>query len=116
MAGRLDSPEKAIFNLHCPPYDSRLDEAPDLDENLTPVLKAGQINMVPVGSRAVRQAIEDWQPLVGLHGHIHESQGRHKIGRTVCFNPGSEYAAGFLRGLILDFKKGKLKQYQFTSG
>jgi Icc-related predicted phosphoesterase len=116
MAARLEKPESAIFNLHCPPYASQLDDAPELDDNLTPVLIAGQIHIIPVGSTAVREAIEQWQPLAALHGHIHESRGRTDIGKTACFNPGSEYATGYLRGLILDLKKGKIKQYQLTSG
>jgi Icc-related predicted phosphoesterase len=116
MAVQLEKPESAIFNLHCPPYASQLDDAPELDDNLTPVLIAGQIHIIPVGSTAVREAIEQWQPLAALHGHIHESRGRTDIGKTACFNPGSEYATGYLRGLILDLKKGKIKQYQLTSG
>jgi Icc-related predicted phosphoesterase len=117
MAVRLQEPSSAIFNLHCPPYASRLDDAPELDETLTPVLASGQLHIIPVGSTAVREAIEHWQPLVSVHGHIHESRGRTQIGRTQCFNPGSEYGAGYLRGLILelDRKKG-VKSYQFTSG
>jgi Icc-related predicted phosphoesterase len=116
MAVRLEKPESAIFNLHCPPYASQLDDASELDDNLTPVLIAGQIHIIPVGSTAVREAIEQWQPLAALHGHIHESRGRTDIGKTACFNAGSEYATGYLRGLILDLKKGKIKQYQLTSG
>ena len=116
MATLLEHPGSAIFNLHCPPYASQLDDAPELDDNLTPVLVGGQLNIIPVGSRAVREAIEKWQPLAALHGHIHESRGRSEIGKTACFNPGSEYGTGYLRGLILDLKKGKIKQYQLTSG
>ena len=116
MATLLEHPGSAIFNLHCPPYASQLDDAPELDDNLTPVLVGGQLNIIPVGSKAVREAIEKWQPLVALHGHIHESRGRSDIGKTACFNPGSEYATGYLRGLILDLKKGEIKQYQLTSG
>lgn len=116
MAVQIENTESAIFNLHCPPYASQLDDAPELDDNLTPVLIAGQLNIIPVGSSAVREAIEKWQPLAALHGHIHESRGRTDIGKTACFNPGSEYGTGYLRGLILDLKKGKIKQYQLTSG
>jgi Icc-related predicted phosphoesterase len=116
MAMRLSTPETAIFNLHGPPYASKLDEAPELDENLAPVLVGGQLHIIPVGSTAVRDAIEQWQPLVSLHGHIHESKGTSRIGRTQCFNPGSEYGAGYLRGLILELERHKVKSYQFTSG
>jgi len=72
--------------------------------------------MVPVGSRAVRTAIEEIQPLLGLHGHVHESPGAAKIGRTLCLNPGSEYAAGVLRGAIITLDNGQIRGYQFVSG
>ena len=47
--------------------------------------------MIHAGSTAVRASIEKHQPLVGLHGHIHESKGFVTLGRTLCLNPGSEY-------------------------
>ena len=116
MTSKLKRPETAIFNFHCPPYASKLDDAPELDETLRPVMRGGQQHMVPVGSKAVREAIERWQPLVGLHGHIHEAKGSNKIGRTLCFNPGSEYGTGYLRGLILELGDNKIEMSQFTSG
>jgi len=103
--------KNCIFNFHCPPFDSGLDTAPQLDKDLRPVVSAGEIMKVPVGSTAVRAAIEKYQPMAGLHGHIHESAGNTKIGRTVCFNPGSEYQSGILRGYIMDFDKDKLKNW-----
>lgn len=72
--------------------------------------------MIPVGSTAVRRAIEEFQPLLGLHGHVHESKGTTTIGRTLCINPGSEYSAGILRGVIIILDKDKVKSYQFVSG
>jgi Icc-related predicted phosphoesterase len=72
--------------------------------------------MVPVGSLAVRSSIEKYQPLLGLHGHIHESKGVAKIGRTVCLNPGSEYSEGILRGAIVTLDAKGIKSHQFTSG
>jgi Icc-related predicted phosphoesterase len=72
--------------------------------------------MIPVGSTAVRAAIEKYQPLLGLHGHIHESKGSVKIGRTLCLNPGSEYAEGILRGALITLEDNKIKNFQFTSG
>ena len=103
--------ENSIFNLHCPPFGTGLDTAPQLDKDLRPVVSAGEVIRVPVGSTAVLEAIEKYQPLAGLHGHIHESAGTAKIGRTVCFNPGSEYQSGVLKGYILDFDKGKVKNW-----
>jgi len=117
VAGKLKNPANAIFNLHVPPYDTNLDVAPEIDENLTPKLSlGGGFKMISVGSKAVRAAIEKYQPLVGVHGHIHESRSAQKIGRTMCINPGSEYGEGVLRGVILDLSKQKLENYTFTMG
>jgi Icc-related predicted phosphoesterase len=107
----------AIFNFHCPPAQTIIDQAPKLDATLTPVVSGGQIEMIGAGSAAVKSAIEKYQPLLGLHGHIHESKGVVKIGRTICLNPGSEYGEGILRGLIFELgDKGGIKNYMFTSG
>jgi len=108
--------KNCLFNFHCPPHNTHIDLAPRLDETLKPVRRGGQIEMVPVGSVAVRSAIEKHQPLLGLHGHIHESKGAERIGRTLCLNPGSEYTEGILRGVIIDLDKDKVKSYLFTSG
>jgi hypothetical protein len=115
VAVRLKNPSQAIFNLHVPPYDTNLDIAPELDENFTPKLSvAGGLNMVPVGSKAVRRCIEKYKPLCSLHGHIHESRSMQKLGPTMAFNPGSEYGEGVLRGIVLEFSKKGLDSYTFT--
>jgi Icc-related predicted phosphoesterase len=79
-------------------------------------VKGGQLQMTAAGSSATRKVIEKYQPLAGIHGHIHESKGVTKIGRTNCFNPGSEYTAGILRGLIIDLEDDRIKNYAFTAG
>lgn len=113
----LSKPETSLFNFHCPPYDTHLDVAPKLDANLAPVLTpGGEPEMAHVGSTAVRKVIEKLQPLAGLHGHIHESRGVSKIGKTQCFNPGSEYVSGVLRGLIINLSEKKIDNYVFTEG
>jgi Icc-related predicted phosphoesterase len=81
-----------------------------------PVIDSGGVRMYGAGSKAVRDAIEKHQPLLGLHGHIHESRGVIKIGKTTCVNPGSEYGEGILRGTIIVLAKGKVLNYQMTSG
>ncbi|MEM3677219.1 MAG: hypothetical protein QW176_03635 [Candidatus Bathyarchaeia archaeon] len=106
----------AIFNFHAPPFQSKLDEAPLLDEKMNPVIRGGSVVMVPVGSRAVRRMIEKYQPFLGLHGHIHESSGSIKIGRTYCVNPGSEYAEGILRAYLIEFKADKIIRLQRIEG
>jgi Icc-related predicted phosphoesterase len=115
MASQVKDPSKAIFNLHCPPYKSGLDEAPAIDADLK-LLHGGRA-LRPVGSTAVREAIERHQPLLSLHGHIHESKGAVKIGKTLSINPGSSYEEGMLMGAIvqLDAKKG-IKSYQLGNG
>jgi Icc-related predicted phosphoesterase len=115
MARQVPDPSHAIFNLHCPPYQSGLDEAPAIDADLK-LLHGGRA-LRPVGSTAVRQAIEKHQPLLSLHGHIHESKGAIKIGKTLAINPGSAYEEGMLMAAIinLDAKKG-VKSYQLVNG
>jgi len=115
MAAQVPDPSRAIFNLHCPPFKSGLDEAPAIDADLR-LLHGGRA-LRPVGSTAVRAAIERYQPLLSLHGHIHESKGAIKIGKTLSINPGSAYEEGMLMGAIiqLDPKKG-IKNYQLVNG
>jgi len=115
MAKQIPDPTRAIFNLHCPPYRSGLDEAPAIDADLK--LMHGGRALRPVGSTAVRQAIDKHQPMLSLHGHIHESKGAVKLGKTLSINPGSAYEEGILMAAVinLDAKKG-IKSYQLVNG
>jgi hypothetical protein len=113
---QLKNVKTAIFNFHAPPYQTKLDEAPLLDKDLNPIIQGGSVVMVPVGSKAVKKTIEKYQPFLGLHGHIHESSGSIKIGRTYCVNPGSEYAEGIIRAFLIEFKKDKLIRLQRIEG
>ena len=114
MISKLKDPHNAIFNIHVPPYKSGLDEAPELDKDLRPVL-AGQ-SLKPVGSSALRKAIETTQPLLGLHGHIHEGRGAMRVGKTLCINPGSMYEQGTLLGAIVKLGRNKIESYVLTTG
>jgi Icc-related predicted phosphoesterase len=116
VIGKLSDPHAAVFNFHCPPFDTGIDAGPKLGEDFRVTAGAGGIEMVPVGSRACRAAIEEHQPLLGLHGHLHESRGTFELGRTLCINPGSEYTEGILRGALIELDGGKLKSHQFTAG
>src|SRR5205823_406378 len=102
LADQVDDPRRAVFMIHVPPYDSGLDTAPILDETLRPTISAGDVLRGPVGSTAVRRLIEQRQPLLAIHGHIHESGGERRIGKTLCINPGSEANHGILRGYLID--------------
>jgi Icc-related predicted phosphoesterase len=116
LAGQLENPEEAIFTLHPPPYGTSLDYAPLLDETLKPKTVVGQVEVTHVGSHAVRKLIEEYQPMLGLHGHVHESKAVQKIGRTLCFNAGSEYGTGILKGTLMTVSKRKVENYAFTTG
>jgi Icc-related predicted phosphoesterase len=106
-----------IYNIHVPPYNSGIDLAPELDKDMKPKIgPGGQLMVIPVGSKAVRRSIEIYQPLIGLHGHVHEAKGFSKIGKTICFNPGSEYHNGILRGVLIQIENNKVKDFIFTSG
>jgi Icc-related predicted phosphoesterase len=116
MTSRVTAPpERTIYNFHCPPYGTGLDDAPELTEDLRP--KHGGRSIVPVGSTAVKQAIEEGQPALSLHGHIHEARGNTRIGRTLAINPGSSYEQGQLLGAMVDLDgKSKVKRFILTSG
>jgi uncharacterized protein len=107
---------RAVFNFHAPPYGTGLDEAPALDENMRPI--HGGAVMKPVGSTAVKAAIQKYQPILSVHGHIHESKGVLRLGRTLTMNPGSSYSDGVLQGAVLDLneKKGKVTRYILVNG
>jgi Icc-related predicted phosphoesterase len=117
MIAGVQDMDLCVFNLHCPPYNTTLDQAPKLDKDLNPsVQPGGGFEMAPAGSVAVRDVIQRYQPLLALHGHIHESKGTFKIGRTLCMNPGSEYAERVLRGALLDIDGKRVKDFLLTSG
>jgi Icc-related predicted phosphoesterase len=119
MIAQVPNLAQCIFNFHDPPVDSTLDTCPLLDWKTDPpsqIVKGGQVVLHGAGSRSVRHAIEKYQPLLGLHGHIHESAGAIRIGRTLCINPGSEYGEGILRGVIVNLGPDRVESYQMTSG
>jgi Icc-related predicted phosphoesterase len=116
FAEQLSDPRTAIFNLHVPPYDSGLDQVVEIDETLAPVFKSGQPHVIPVGSTAVRDLIEEYQPVLALHGHIHEGRGETRIGRTLVLNPGSEYATGRVHGVIVTLAQDAVVGHQFVVG
>lgn len=114
LADQIEDMENAIFNIHVPPYGSGLDNAPEL-QNATTVRRGGAI-MSPVGSTAVRDAIMEYQPLLSLHGHIHESRNIQNLGRTVAINPGSSYNDWSLQGVIVDLEDKKVRRQMPTTG
>jgi Icc-related predicted phosphoesterase len=116
LAEGVDDARRAVFMIHVPPHDSGLDTAPILDENLRPTVSAGDVLRGPVGSIAVRRLIEERQPVLSVHGHIHESAGERKIGATLSVNPGSEANHGILRGYLVDIGDGGIELVQRVEG
>jgi Icc-related predicted phosphoesterase len=116
LVDQLEEPGRAILNVHVPPYESSLDTAFEVDEDLRYVMKGGRPHEVPTGSSAVRQIIEETQPLLSLHGHIHESKGVTTIGRTVAINPGSDYGSGHLDGCLVHLGSDRVINHYLVSG
>jgi uncharacterized protein len=112
LIAKVENKSKAIFNFHAPPFGFAIDLAPELTVDLVQAAD----RKIHVGSRAVANVIKKYQPLLGLHGHIHESRGVQKVGKTTIINPGSEYSEGILRGVVIMVENGKVQDYVFTSG
>jgi Icc-related predicted phosphoesterase len=116
LRAQVRAPERAVLNLHVPPYDTSIDQAPVLDANLQVQTALGQVKFAPAGSTAVRALIESMQPLLGLHGHIHEAHGFRMLGRTLVINPGSDYGTGSLDGALVTLERDRVKAHQFVRG
>ncbi len=119
LLSRVEDPGRCIYLMHAPPYGTGLDIAPKLDTSTDPprpVIRGGQQVLIPVGSTSFRTAILETQPLLGLHGHIHETKNAAKLKRSLCVDPGSEYSAGTLRGAIVNLERDRVLSYQFTTG
>ena len=114
MVDQLKDVKNSVFQLHDPPYGSGLDEAPELTKDLRPAF-AGR-SLVPVGSHAVLEMIERYQPVLSLHGHVHEGKGTRIYKRTLCINPGSMYEQGMLHGAVVELKPNKVGTYILTTG
>ena len=97
--------DDVIFVSHNMPYDCRLDEirskeAPD------------ELRGKHYGSKLIRRVIDKHQPVLAIGGHMHENQGKVKIGRTLVVNPG---AASDGKCAIIDFdvERGKARKVDF---
>ena len=119
LVSKVNDRENCVFNIHVPPVNCGLDTCPKLDDSVfppKPVFDKGQAMMIGAGSTSIRREIEKYQPLVHLCGHIHESRGTTRIGKTLVINPGSEYPEGVLKGAIVNIGDKKVLSWQLTSG
>ncbi len=108
--------DHCISNVHVPPYGTILDQCPKLDDDLQVVYEMGNPVSDHASSKALYGVIEKHQPLVGIHGHIHEGRGDIKIGKTICVNPGSVYPEGILQGALITLNSGKVQNVHMTQG
>ncbi len=115
LGGMIQNAEHTVCMLHVPPLGSGLDTCPDLDKNLKIITQGGQVVMKSAGSSAVKAFIEKVQPMLTLHGHIHESPGHIRNGRTLMINAGSEYAEGIMKAAIVNLENGKVKGHMLIS-
>ena len=115
---RLPPRGVSIWNLHMPPHATGIDAAPELDPELRVQYDSGgEPRMRPVGSQSIRRLVEERQPTLALHGHIHEGRGRYKLGRTVGINPGSQYQDGVLMGVLVRVSPSSgVRDVTFTAG
>jgi Icc-related predicted phosphoesterase len=114
LAGMIHEPEHTIAMLHVPPFGTGLDTCPELDKNLKIITQGGQVVMKSAGSPAVKAFIDKVQPMLSLHGHIHESPGHVRNGRTLMINAGSEYAEGIMKAAIINLENGKVKGHMLS--
>ena len=116
MASKLKEPRRSIFNIHPPPFNTGLDLAPKVDGQLRPLTLSGMPIMEPVGSKAVREMLEIYQPMLGLHGHVHESRAAKMFKSTLIINPGSDCQHGALLGALIVINDGIITNYMLTNG
>lgn len=107
---------RCIFNVHVPPHGTTLDTCAKLDSNMQVVYEMGLPAQMHAGSTTLLQVIKEHQPLLGLHGHIHEGRASINIGKTVCINPGSVYPEGILQGAVVTLQNGEVKSVNLTQG
>jgi len=116
LTGQIQPGKPVVFNVHNPPADSGTDLAFKLTKEMRIETAGGEPVRTPVGSHAVRAAIEHVQPVLSLHGHIHESRAMSSIGRTKVCNPGSLYPDGMLQGVLVTLDGDKIKGFKFVAG
>jgi len=102
LVASAEDPSASVLMTHVPPHGSSIDTVALLDDQLRPVMSGGGVVEVPCGSTAVRHVIEQFQPMLGIHGHVHESPGQVRVGSTLCVNAGSEASVGILRACLID--------------
>ena len=96
---KLSNPQKTIYVIHAPPFNTKLDIISNKEH---------------VGSKYVRQFLQNEQPLLTLHGHTHESPKMSgsfidHIGKTICINVGSSHPEDKLNCVVIDLDNLDIK-------
>lgn len=91
-----------IFVSHVTPYNTKIDKIGRHAHK--------KVRGKHYGSKLARRIIEKYQPILSLGGHIHESWGKDKIGKTIAINPGAAHEG---RAAIVEFDSGKIKKIKF---
>jgi uncharacterized protein len=107
---------RCIFNVHVPPFGTALDACPKLDGDLRVVYEMGLPAQTHAGCQTLLDIIKQHQPLLGLHGHIHEGRAKINIGKTICVNPGSVYPEGILQGALVTLQHAEVTQVNLVQG
>ena len=97
--------EKVIFVSHIVPYNTKLDK-------ITAKYADKDVKGKHYGSKLIRRIILKYKPLLALGGHIHENQGKQKLGRTLIVNPGA-VVDGKAAIIELDDKTKNVKKIKF---
>lgn len=96
---------KLIFISHVPPYKTKLDFITARDAHKKAKGKH-------FGSKLFKRIIMKYQPILSLSGHIEESKGKEKIGKTLAINAGSTYHGDYVL-MDIDEVKGKIRNVKF---
>jgi len=116
MFAEVEDPTGLVCVVHPPPHGTELDQAPEIDDEFRVQIENGEPRLIHVGSTAVRQFVLEREPLLGLHGHVHDSRAAQELGRTFCLNPGSQYSEGVLMGAIVRLSPSGIFSNQFVVG
>jgi len=95
---------KVIFVSHNMPYYTKLDKIG---------MKAHEkVRGKHYGSKLIRRIINRYQPVLHIGGHIHESRGKQKLGKTLAINSGAAHEG---KAAIIELKDGRKPKVKFIS-
>ncbi len=103
--GKENRQGKLIFISHVPPYNTKIDLIHAKDAHK--IVKGKHY-----GSKLFKRILNKYQPILALSGHIEESRGKDKIGKTTLVNAGSTHHGDYVL-IDIDEDRGKIKSIKF---